>query len=284
MISAIFQFFSHTVNEGEFADNTTGNLTCPKGQVIVLHYLEWRGIEFILKNRTVSSNSSSFIHSTTTSVTSMATSFPHSSVTSQGMLPHGSLGISATNSNIIRNTATILAIHLSSEQIVSTNLLQSSFSSSQSQVPTSSSPSSSSSLSSSFSPSSSSLSSLPPSAVSHSSPQFLSSVSQILSSSTLWLSSVNYEFYNVTEVLTPVRVHHTKLMKCMGKRKCSFDVSTNKFGDPYPGKITLLRIFIRHSCQLGKGILKVWLALYCDRYCFHDHFDWYLACVAGAWK
>ena len=225
----------------------------------------------------------------------MATSFPHSSVTSQGMLPHGSLGISATNSNIIRNTATILALHLSSEAIVSTNLLQSSFSSSQSQVPTSSSlstsssSSSSSSLSSSFSsssplssssssssPSSSlSLSSLPPSAVSHSSPQFLSSVSQILSSSTLWLSSVNYEFYNVTEVLTPVRVHHTKLMKCTGTRKCSFDVSTNKFGDPYPGKITLLRMFIRHSCQLGKGILKVWLALYCDRYCFHDHFELY---------
>ena len=292
-----FNFFFHTVNEGEFADNTTGNLTCPKGQVIVLHYLEWRGIEFILKNRTVSSNSSSFIHSTTTSVTSMATSFPHPSVTSQGMLPHGSLGISVTNSNIIRNTATISAIHLSSEEIVSTNLLQSSFSLSQSQVPTSStlstssSSSSSSSLSSSFSSSSlsslspsSSLSSLPPSAVSHSSPQFLSSVSQILSSSTLWLSSVNYEFYNVTEVLTPVRVHHTKLMKCTGTRKCSFDVSTNKFGDPYPGKITLLRIFIRHSCQLGKGILKVWLALYCDRYCFHDHFDWYLACVAGAWK
>ena len=258
-ISNFFKFFFHTVNEGEFADNTTGNLTCPKGQVIVLHYLEWRGIEFILKNRTVSSNSSSFINSTTTSVTSIATSFPHSSVTSQGMLSHGSLGISVTNSNIIRNTATILAIHLSSEAIVSTNLLQSSFSSSLSQVPTSSSlstssSSSSSSLSSSFS--SSSLSSLPPSAVSHSSPQFLSSVSQILSSSTLWLSSVNYEFYNVTEVLTPVLVHHTKLMKCMGKRKCSFDVSTNKFGDPYPGKITLLRIFIRHSCQLGKGILK----------------------------
>ena len=79
----------------------------------------------------------------------------------------------------------------------------------------------------------------------------------------------------MTEVLTPVPVHHTKLMKCMGKQKCSFDVSTNKFGDPYPGKITLLRIFIRHSCQLGKGILKVWLALYCDRYCFHDHFDLY---------
>ena len=268
MISAIFsKIFFHTVNEGEFADNTTGNLTCPIGQVIVLHYLEWRGIEFILKNRTVSSNSSSFIHSTTTSVTSMATSFPHSSVTSQGMLSHGSLGISVTNSNIIRNTATILAIHLSSEEIVSTNLLQSSFSLSQSQVPTSSSSSSSSSSLSS--------SSLPPSAVSHSSPQFLSSVSQILSSSTLWLSSVNYEFYNVTEVLTPVRVHHTKLMKCMGKRKCSFDVSTNKFGDPYPGKITLLRIFIRHSCQLGKGISKVWLALYCDRYCFHVHFDLY---------
>ena len=75
----------------------------------------------------------------------------------------------------------------------------------------------------------------------------------------------------MTEVLTPVPVHYTKLMKCTGKRKCSFDVSTNKFGDPYPGKITLLRIFIRHSCQLGKGILKVWLAL-CYRYCFHDHF------------
>ena len=88
----------------------------------------------------------------------------------------------------------------------------------------------------------------------------------------------------MTEVLTPVRVHHTKLMKCTGTRKCSFDVSTNKFGDPYPGKITLLRIFIRHSCQLGKGILKVWLALYCDQYCFHDHFDLYLACVAGASK
>ena len=88
----------------------------------------------------------------------------------------------------------------------------------------------------------------------------------------------------MTEVLTPVRVHHTKLMKCVGTRKCSFDVSTNKFGDPYPGKITLLRIFIRHSCQLGKGILKVWLALYCDQYCFHDHFDLYLACVAGASK
>lgn len=207
----------------------------------------------------------------------MATSFPHSSVTSQGMLPHGSLGISVSNSDIIRNTATILAIHLSSEAIVSTNRLQSSFSSSQSEVPTSSSLSTSSSSSSpsSSSPSLSSPSSLPASAVSHSSPQFLSSVSQILSSSTLWLSSVNYEFYNVTEVLTPVPVHHTKLMKCMGKQKCSFDVSTNKFGDPYPGKITLLRIFIRHSCQLGKGILKVWLALYCDRYCFHDHFDLY---------
>ena len=210
----------------------------------------------------------------------MDTSFRHSSVTSQGMLSHGSLGISVTNSNIIRNTATILAIHLSSEEIVSTNLLQSSFSLSQSQVPTSSSLSTSSSslsssLSTSSSSSSSSLSSLPPSAVSHSSPQFLSSVSQILSSSTLWLSSVNYEFYNVTEVLTPVLVHHTKLMKCMGKRKCSFDVSTNKFGDPYPGKITLLRIFIRHSCQLGKSILKVWLPLYCDRYYFHDHFELY---------
>ncbi|KAJ7360505.1 hypothetical protein OS493_015607 [Desmophyllum pertusum] len=62
-------------------------------------------------------------------------------------------------------------------------------------------------------------------------------------------NSVKYEFYNITQVLNPKRVHPIKLYNCRGKAKCSFPVTRQRFGDPYEEKITSLRLAIKHSCQ-----------------------------------
>ncbi|KAJ7381779.1 Eva-1 C [Desmophyllum pertusum] len=62
-------------------------------------------------------------------------------------------------------------------------------------------------------------------------------------------NSVKYEFYNITQVLNPKRVHPIKLYYCRRKAKCSFVVTRKKFGDPYEEKITSLRLAIKHSCQ-----------------------------------
>lgn len=61
-----------------------------------------------------------------------------------------------------------------------------------------------------------------------------------------------YEYYNITQEIKPKKVHTVKLFNCRGKMKCYFNVTRKKFTNPYPEKITELRLSVKHSCQTGK--------------------------------
>ena len=61
---------------------------------------------------------------------------------------------------------------------------------------------------------------------------------------------VIYQYYNITKELKPKRIKTLK--QCLGRRRCNFNVTRQRLGEPYKDKIMSLRLFIKSSCQPGK--------------------------------